>query len=141
MFLTFLSNTIGSVETAICFVELPLYIKDANFDVDPRYSYFQAYFIVCSLLHVPRTAFSQDVVTLNTNNKDVAITNRIPNDDDAHTGNIILDSLAHLGMVYALAPQQIQKFPPEVVPQPGDILGGAGALLADAFQVMLLIFW
>ena len=92
-------------------------------------------------MHVPRTAFSQDVVTLNTNNKDVAITNRIPDNDDAHTGNIILDSLAHLGMVYALAPQQIQKFPPEVVPQPGDILGGAGALLADAFQVMLLIFW
>ena len=88
--------------------------------------FFQAYFIICSLLHIPRATFSQDgdVINLNVNNKDVAITSRIPNNDDAHAGNVILDFLAHLGMVYALAPQQIQKFPPENVPQPGDILGG-----------------
>ena len=66
---------------------------------------------------------------------DFFLTFQSPNDAHSVTGNAIVDLLAHVGMAYAVAPQQLQKFPPENVPQPGDLLGGAGALLADAFQV------
>ena len=66
---------------------------------------------------------------------DVFLTKRPLNDDHSYSGSLILDSVAHVGMAYALSPQQIPKFPPQNVPQPGDLLGGAGALLADAFKV------
>ena len=87
---------------------------------------------------MPKLSISQDgefVDKLKLNDEHLAATSR--NLNGGSTGNDILDFVAHLGMVYSVAPQQIQKFPPEVVPQPGDILGGAGALLADAFQVHL----
>ena len=74
--------------------------------------------VVLSVLHMPKITFSHG-------------------DDDTYLGHDVLDFIAHLGMVYAVAPQQIQKFPPENVAQPGDLLGGAGALLADAFKVLL----
>ena len=63
------------------------------------------------------------------------LTFRAPSNTESVSGNAIVDFLAHVGMAYAVAPQQLQKFPPENVPQPGDLLGGAGALLSDAFQV------
>ena len=56
-------------------------------------------------------------------------------DDESFSGSLILDFLAQLGTLYMISPQQLQKFPPMKVPQPGDALGGAGALLADAFKV------
>ena len=85
-----------------------------------------------------KLSISQDgefVDKLKLNDEHLEATSR--NLNGGSTGNDILDFVAHLGMVYSVAPQQIQKFPPEVVPQPGDILGGAGALIADAFQVHL----
>ena len=57
-------------------------------------------------------------------------------DDESFSGSLILDFLAQLGTLYMISPQQLQKFPPMKVPQPGDVLGGAGALLADAFKVL-----
>lgn len=93
------------------------------------------------LLHMPKFSISQDgefVDKLTLSNEHLVATSR--NLNGGSTGNDILDFIAHLGMLYSVAPQQIQKFPPEVVPQPGDILGGAGALLADAFQVFMSIY-
>ena len=58
-----------------------------------------------------------------------------PNDSDSFSGSAIVDFLANAAIIYAAVPVQLQDFPPEGVPQPGDLLGGAGALLADAFQV------
>ena len=57
-------------------------------------------------------------------------------DAESFSGSLILDFLAQLGTLYMISPQQLQKFPPMKVPQPGDVLGGAGALLADAFKVL-----
>ena len=68
---------------------------------------------------------------------DFFLTFQSPNDANSVSGNAVVDFLAHVGMAYAVAPQQLQKFPPENVPQPGDLSGGAGALIADAFQVYM----
>ena len=66
---------------------------------------------------------------------DIFLTKRPLNDDHSYSGSLMLDFIAEVGTLYALSPQQIPKFPPQNVPQPGDLLGGAGALLADAFKV------
>ena len=85
----------------------------------------QVYLVWCSSLNFMSQGTTDDFF----------LTFQTPGDAGTVSGNAIVDFLAHAGMAYAVAPQQLQKFPPENVPQPGDLLGGAGALLADAFQV------
>ena len=95
-------------------------------------------FSVAQMLKISMSKVGDGVYKLKINNADLEATNRNLINGGS-TGSNILDFTTHLGMIYAVVPQQIQKFPPEVVPQPGDILGGAGALLADAFQVISYI--